>query len=442
MKFLLPRGMRDIESNEFENINLIRNTFIESAKIFNFMIMEPSPLELLSTLEAKSGPLIINEVYNFTDKGGREIALRFDITIGLTRYFASRRDLKTPAKIASFGGVWRYDEPQAGRYRFFHQWDIEVYGPSSIEADAEIIEFTSIFLDKLGLKNIMIEINSRNLIEEYIKNILKVSDNDKLYEIFRAIDKISKKGKSNVMLEYQDKIGNDILSKVIDFADNKGTFNEVDKIIRPHGLHAWLEIEKIILSLLNRGINNINVNLGIVRGLDYYSGVVFEAIDTNNSSSALVGGGRYNSLTEIFGRKDVGATGAAGGVERIILAMKHQGLIKNDISNKGDPVNFIVYDSNDLFTFVEHLASRLRKINIPIEYDLLKRSFSKQINDAETRNCNNILFVKKEEIENEGNISLRNMTLDKTIKIKVSENLDGLIKEVNNKNSDDRTLKC
>ena len=146
MKFLLPRGMRDIESNEFENINLIRNTFIESAKIFDFMIMEPSPLELLSTLEAKSGPLIINEVYNFTDKGGREIALRFDITIGLTRYFASRRDLKIPAKIVSFGGVWRYDEPQAGRYRFFHQWDIEVYGPSSIEADAEIIEFTSIFL--------------------------------------------------------------------------------------------------------------------------------------------------------------------------------------------------------------------------------------------------------------------------------------------------------
>ena len=194
----------------------------------------------------------------------------------------------------------------------------------------------------------------------------------------RVIDKISKKGKSNVMFEYQDKIGNDILSKVLDFADNKGTFNEVDKIIRPHSLQAWLEIEKIILSLLNRGINNISVNLGIVRGLDYYSGIVFEAIDTNNNFGALVGGGRYNSLTEIFGRKDVGATGAAGGVERIILDMKHQGLIRNDISNRGDQVNFIVYDSNELFTFVEQLASRLRKINIPIEYDLLKRSFSKQ----------------------------------------------------------------
>ena len=121
MKFLLPRGMRDLEPEEFENINFIRNTFIESARIFNFTIMEPSPLELLSTLESKSGPAIIKEIYNFTDKGNREVALRFDITIGLTRYFVSRRDLKIPAKIASFGGVWRYDEPQAGRYRFFHQ---------------------------------------------------------------------------------------------------------------------------------------------------------------------------------------------------------------------------------------------------------------------------------------------------------------------------------
>ena len=131
MKFDLPRGMRDIETDEYENINLIKNAFYESAKVFNFNIMEPSPLELLSTLESKSGPGIINEIYNFIDKGNRKVALRFDLTIGLTRFFVSRRDLKIPTKIASFGGVWRYDEPQSGRYRFFHQWDIEIYGPDS-----------------------------------------------------------------------------------------------------------------------------------------------------------------------------------------------------------------------------------------------------------------------------------------------------------------------
>lgn len=197
MKFDLPRGMRDIETEEYENINLIKNAFFESAKIFNFKIMEPSPLELLSTLESKSGSGIINEIYSFIDKGNRKVALRFDLTIGLTRFFVSRRDLKIPAKIASFGGVWRYDEPQSGRYRFFHQWDIEIYGPNSLESDTEIIEFTSVFLNKLGLKNIIIDINSRELLEEYIKNNLNIAGEETLFEIFRAIDKVPKKGRKN-----------------------------------------------------------------------------------------------------------------------------------------------------------------------------------------------------------------------------------------------------
>ena len=199
MKFDLPRGMRDIETDEYESISLIKNAFYESAKVFNFNIMEPSPLELLSTLESKSGPGIISEIYNFIDKGNRKVALRFDLTIGLTRFFVSRRDLKIPAKIASFGGVWRYDEPQSGRYRFFHQWDIEIYGPDSFESDTEIIEFTSVFLNKLGLDKIIIDINSRELLEEYIKNILSVLDENTLFEIFRAIDKVPKKGKIEVM---------------------------------------------------------------------------------------------------------------------------------------------------------------------------------------------------------------------------------------------------
>lgn len=141
VKLELPRGMRDIEVDEFANISYVRDKFIETAKLFNFQLTEPSPLEMLSTLEAKGGAAISNEIYAFRDKGNRDVALRFDLTIGLTRYVASRRDLKMPAKLAAFAGVWRYDEPQAGRYRYFHQWDVEVYGPFSQESDAEVIAF-------------------------------------------------------------------------------------------------------------------------------------------------------------------------------------------------------------------------------------------------------------------------------------------------------------
>lgn len=127
------------------------------------------------------------------------------------------------------------------------------------------------------------------------------------------------------------------------------------------------------MSLSNKGINNIRINLGIVRGLDYYSGLVFEAIDTGNNLGSLVGGGRYNKLTDAFGRKEVGAIGAAGGVERIVLAMKQQGIFKKDKHSEFEDLNYIVYDSIEIFDYVEQLSSYLRRNNFPVDYDLSRR---------------------------------------------------------------------
>lgn len=430
MKFQLPRGMRDLDTDEYKDINVIRNAFIESARIFNFILMEPSPLELLSTLETKSGPSITKEIYNFVDKGNRNIALRFDLTIGLTRYFVSRRDLKIPTKIASFGGVWRYDEPQAGRYRFFHQWDIEIYGPSSLESDTEIIEFTSIFLQKLGLRNILIDISSRNLIEEYIKNILKISSDEELFEIFRAIDKIPKKGKDIVLKEYDERIDSTVLEKVINFAEKKGSFEELDATMKLLKLKSWEDIGKINVSLSNKGINNIRINLGIVRGLDYYSGLVFEAIDAGNNLGSLVGGGRYNKLTDAFGRKEVGAVGAAGGVERIVLAMKQQRIFKKEQNDEFVDLNYIVYDSIEIFGYVERLASHLRRNNFPVDYDLLGRSFSKQIAEAENKKSKKIIIVVKENLEKDSEVMLRDAFQKIDKKIKISKDFDELVYEL------------
>ena len=127
-----------------------------------------------------------------------------------------------------------------------------------------------------------------------------------------------------------ERIDSKVLEKVINFAEKKGSFKELDDAMNLLELKSWEDIGKINMSLSNKGINNIRINLGIVRGLDYYSGLVFEAIDTGNNLGSLVGGGRYNKLTDAFGRKEVGATGAAGGVERIVLAMKQQGIFKKD----------------------------------------------------------------------------------------------------------------
>ena len=135
--------MRDIEPRESAAIEFVRQKFMETSDLFGFQFMEPSPIELVSVIETKSGPSIQDEIYNFSDKGDREIALRFDFTIGLTRYAVAQKSMRLPAKFSTFGGVWRYDEPQKGRYRFFHQWDVEIYGEPNTESVAEIIAFAS-----------------------------------------------------------------------------------------------------------------------------------------------------------------------------------------------------------------------------------------------------------------------------------------------------------
>lgn len=371
--------MKDFESNEQLKIEYIRQKFLETCKIFGFNFMDPSPLELVSVIEAKSGPTIRDEIYFFKDKGEREVALRFDFTIGLTRYVVSQKSLKLPAKIAAFGGVWRYDEPQKGRYRYFHQWDLEIYGKPSLESDAEVIEFTSKFFSKLNLKNIIIDVSHRKLVEAVVANVFESNDPKLIGDVFRAIDKIQKKKKDEILQEYQQKgYSKEKLEKILEFSKIKGQPQDVEKAFDVSRNEAWAELRELFSTLKNRGVENIRVNFGIVRGLDYYSGVVFEAFDSSSDVGALVGGGRYDSLPKAFGRDDLGATGVAGGVERIVLSLESQGL-QNVNSNPQISVLFI---NEEMLKPAINITSKLRNIGIHTEIDLVGRPFKKQMENA------------------------------------------------------------
>jgi histidyl-tRNA synthetase len=404
VKLELPRGMRDLEQEELYNINYIEEKFLETARLFNFKIMEPSPIEMLSTLETKSGTNISNEIYSFSDKGDRKVALRFDLTIGLTRFVAARRDLKMPAKLATFAGVWRYDEPQAGRYRYFHQWDIEIYGSFSHESDAEVIEFVSVFLKKLGLK-VSIEINDRQLMEEFVRHQLGIEDEYKILEMFRAIDKVPKKGMNAVLEEYKDKIEYSTLHRLIDLSTRNGT---IAKVVESQGdlkeLTNLTKLAELMDSLKARGVNNARVNLGIVRGLDYYSGLVFEAFDPSLEMGALVGGGRYDRLTDAFGRRDIGATGAAGGVERIAIALQKHGILKSEPK----PLVYVAYTSDDIGERALELVSNLRNSGVITDYDLQGRTLRKQLDDASTKGALITVIVAPDEIKY-GQVTVRLM---------------------------------
>jgi len=403
VKIELPRGMRDVEPEDLDGINYVRDRFFETARLFNFKMMEPTPIELLSTLEAKSGASISNEIYAFKDKGDRDVALRFDLTIGLTRYVALRRDLKMPVKLASFAGVWRYDEPQAGRYRYFHQWDIEVYGPKSQESDAEVIEFVASFFKKLGLE-VSIQVNDRQVIEQFIREKLGITEEEKVLEMFRAVDKVSKKGAPAVIEEYKESVDPIKLQALLDLSQIKGSVDYATISADIQNLEGWDRLVSLMDSLKSRKVDNAFLNLGIVRGLDYYSGMVFEVFDANSDGGALVGGGRYDRLTDAFGRKDIGATGAAGGIERILMALQKRGAV----TKQARPLVYVAYASDDMKGRALEMASLLRNSGIPADYDILGRALRKQLDDAASRDATIAVIVAASDMA-EGKVTVRSM---------------------------------
>lgn len=398
----LPRGMKDFESTENASIEHIRYHFKKLSNLYGFSFMDPSPIELLSVLETKSGPAIKDEIYYFKDKGDREVALRFDFTVGLTRYAAAQKSMRLPAKISAFGGVFRYDEPQKGRYRYFHQWDIEIYGKPNLESEAEIIELTSRLFDSLLLKDITIDINHRNLVESFINQIFDSKDPKLVADMLRAIDKIQKKSKQEIINEFKDRYDISKLEKILEFSQIKGTIQEIEAKLDTSKLQSWTELKQLLDSLENRGVVNTRINFGIVRGLDYYSGMVFEVFDKNSTLGALAGGGRYDSLTKAFGREDIGATGVAGGVERIILTMQEQKIIPEAKQTRIS----VLYINDEMQKVAMSIASLLRLNNIPTDIDLSGKNLKKQIEQAsESKYC---IIVAPKELEN-SKVVLRNM---------------------------------
>ncbi len=185
------------------------------------------PVENLETLEAKSGPGVREEIYWFKDKADRNLGLRFDLTVGMTRMVANRFDLPEPIKSGSIGGVWRYDEPQFARYRYHTQWDAEIYGVPESSADAEIIGLGSDILDNVGLKEHEVRVSNRKLAEGFLQSI-DIRSQEQLEKMLRIIDGMGKKGPEQVEGELgRAGLSKDKVKRVIGFADMGGKPDEV-----------------------------------------------------------------------------------------------------------------------------------------------------------------------------------------------------------------------
>lgn len=402
VEFSLPRGLRDIPPEESASAEAVRAAFIDNCRLFDYKLMEPSSLELIETLEAKSGPSIKNEIYFFKDKSGRDLGLRFDLTVGITRYVTARRDLSPPVRLGSYSSMWRYEEPQYGRYRWFYQWDVELFGPSNAEADAEIIEFSYSLFKKLGTRP-KISIGSRKIIELFIRDKLGIAEEKRILNALRGVDKLSKKTLDEIALEYSESVSKEQFQAIADFAKLKGDANSFSSALKEYGIEDNSLLE-ILDSLKSRGVQSAELDLRIVRGIDYYTDTVFEAFDIDNVRlGSLCGGGRYNSLPAVYGRPDIGATGVAGGVERAVLAYK----ISRDQGKKF----FVAPIGKDLriVRAAASIAATLRTAGIAAQSEISEKSLRKILAaQADAGTTAVIMLGEKEMLE--GNVKIKWMS--------------------------------
>ena len=392
--FKTPRGMRDVGPLDFARLDYVCGKIKKILQGYGFQFVSPTALEGFDTLAAKSGEEIENELYVFKDKSGRKIGLRFDLTVGIARMVANS-NYPRPIKLACISNMWRYDRPQFARYREFWQWDAEILGCSGIEADAEIISVICDILDSFGLKYEM-KISNRRLIEGFLLSS-GVKQKDVL-PVLRIIDKSSKISEKEFLKELKKYTKN--TDRILRLINMKKV--DIDAIRAENDLtkQGKKELLDLLAALKAFGkADKCSVDLSVVRGIDYYTGLVYEAWIKSDETKkdakgvkqlgAVAGGGRYDDLMKIYG-KEMPATGVAGGLERLILSLK-------DLPIGQVPKALVIYVNDSVFNKAVEITQELRK-SVSASIDLSKRSLSKQLDYANKLGVEKVVIIGPKEL--------------------------------------------
>jgi len=352
----------------------------------------------------------------------------------MTRMVANRFDLPEPVKISSIGGVWRYDEPQFARYRYFTQWDAEIYGVADPTADAEIIALSSDILKSVGLEDHMIKISNRKLIEGFLRGLGPISEAE-LEDLIRIVDKMGKIGSEQAERELtRTGLAKDKVKRILGFADIEGDPDRALKEIEgklPKGemiQQGFKELTGTIDKVASLGKRQrIRIDLGIVRGISYYDGTVFEAYDRGGEDvGAVLGGGRFDKLCKIYGKRDMPATGVAGGFERLMLSLERKDLFP-DLEQ--DPSVFVVTVNQSVWNEAVKIVQQLRGQGIKADYDLKQRPLTKQLEYANSRKARASLVLGPKEVK-EGVVRLKDMKTGDEKNVKLASLVDEIRKIV------------
>ena len=407
-------GTMELLPNEqilFEQMkNIIENTY----KRYGFLPIDTPILELSEVLLAKAGGETEKQIYRF-NKGETDLSLRFDLTVPLSKYVAKNYgNLSFPFRRYQIGKVYRGERPQKGRYREFMQCDIDIIGDGELGLinDAEMPSVIYSIFKEFGFENFTIRINNRKILNGLFESF---EQKENSVEILRIIDKIDKIGKEKVSEELSKiNVPENAINKIIEFITIEGTSDEkieklnkleIDNETYKKGIN---ELKEVINAIRLFGVpeKNFKIDLSIARGLDYYTGTVYETfLDDYRELGSVCSGGRYENLAEYYTDKKLPGVGISIGLTRLFYKLNELGLIKAEKKSVSDVLIIPMID--DLSKPIS-LATELRKNGINTEVYLNEKKLKAKFKYADKLQIPYVIVIGEEEINN-NEVTLKNM---------------------------------
>ncbi len=411
---LQPRtlpGFRDFLPDAMMPREQLMDTARKVYRSYGFAPIDTPALEFLEILTGKGSEETDRQMYHFVDNGGRAVGMRFDLTVPLARFVAQHVDkLGTPFKRYHIGTVWRGEKPQTGRYREFVQCDFDTIGTTSMTSDVETALVIHDLLRAIGFQRFAIRINNRKVLNGLLQRFDLAG---KSAQVLRAVDKLEKAGRDKVTAELaKSGVGTQQISQILDLVEIGGSATDVllqlETLVRGNELaeQGQLELRELWELIVASGANpdNFRIDPSIARGLDYYTGVVFETVLTDDPDiGSVCSGGRYDNLAELYTKRQLPGIGASLGLDRLLAAMERLQMV----SAARTPAEILIVNFSSQFAGnYLHIARQLRAAGLGVEVYPDPRKLGQQFKYADQRGFAVCLVAGEEEFQ-QGHVRLK-----------------------------------
>jgi histidyl-tRNA synthetase len=400
--FERPRGTNDWGPDDMAKRRRVEAAFINLATSFGFREVSTPTFEPLELFTAKSGPTIVNELYAFKDRAGRDLALRPEFTASVLRFYVNDlRSLPKPIKVYTTGNAFRYEEPQRGRHREFYQLNAEIIGGAALPSDAEALALAIGTMRSIGLKQVRARIGHLGMLRAFLP--FGAADQG---TVLHALDK-----KNVPMLESElRRLGKpdllEPLADLVQLAGDAAVLREAKEILGGAGSEAFDYLHRLAEELHHYGIGPTDYafDMGVVRGLDYYTGMVFEIDSPNLGAEKQVGGGGAYSLAEVFGGEPVPQTGFALGLDRLVLAADaEKSLPAPEVLDA-----YVIPIGEGMRGHALDVLASLRAAGLRADIDLVGRGPTKNLEYANAIGARHAVLVGERELKG-GAVAVRDM---------------------------------